>query len=183
MRLRNLLRFNPYLGESDPDLTQETQDFLDVVLDTDCMRIAHGYLIQWGERISFKMIGCRVKHTWNHDIPLGLAPATDEEWRTDVTLYWFGRYSRAESSEVLDSSGFEHVFQGQIRENRVDVIGFHNWVQMYQEEDRAIFQYGEGDANCGVAPTKQSFPFFKQKYMYMFISNFILTTCRTIWLA
>ena len=68
LRLRNLLRFNPYLGESDPDLTQETQEFLDVVLDTDCMRIAHGYLIQWGERISFKMIGCRVKHTWNDGI-------------------------------------------------------------------------------------------------------------------
>ena len=66
---------------------------------------------------------------------------------------WFGKYSRAEQSDVLDSSGFEHVFQGQILENRVDVIGFHNWVQTYQEEYRDVFVFGEGDASCDVRKT------------------------------
>lgn len=43
---------------------------------------------------------------------------------------WFTAYSR--TAGVLDSSGFEHVFLGEIR-NR-DVLGMHNWMRMYDEE-------------------------------------------------
>ena len=39
----------------------------------------------------------------------------------------------------LDSSGFEHVFVGETRQQ--DVIGFHNWLQFYLQEKRGHIDY------------------------------------------
>lgn len=52
---------------------------------------------------------------------------------------WFGLYSRQNGK--LDSSGFEHMFVGEIKSG--DVSGFHNWVQFYtQEQDGDLNYYG-----------------------------------------
>ena len=85
---------------------------------------------------------------------VGLVDGNATAWREMLTRFWFGRYSRSNLNDELDSCGFEHVFQGQIQETRVDVVGFHNWVQVYQEEQRDLFVYGEGFADCGVSTHK-----------------------------
>ncbi|EKX55037.1 hypothetical protein GUITHDRAFT_40107, partial [Guillardia theta CCMP2712] len=49
---------------------------------------------------------------------------------------WFKLYSR----EVRgDSSPFEHVFVGEIRDG--SVIGMHNWIQLFHEERNGKFDY------------------------------------------
>ena len=44
-----LNKFNPNIGEDDPDLTDEIEAFLDALLDTDVMRTAQQYLSEWGQ--------------------------------------------------------------------------------------------------------------------------------------
>ena len=50
---------------------------------------------------------------------------------------WFGLYSR--SHQGNDSSGFEHVFLGEIKNN--EITGFHNWIRIYLEEKLHNFNY------------------------------------------
>ena len=54
----------------------------------------------------------------------------------EVRQIWFDLYSRHGRN---DSSGFEHVFVGETSDN--DVIGFHNWIQLYNEERKNKFNY------------------------------------------
>ena len=49
---------------------------------------------------------------------------------------WFYRYRRA---KWRDSSGFEHVFLGEI--SRDVVTGFHNWIQLYHLERKNELDY------------------------------------------
>ena len=51
----------------------------------------------------------------------------------------FALYSLLLSRRDLDSSGFEHVFVGETRDG--SVIGFHNWVQIYLQEQRGNVDY------------------------------------------
>ena len=45
----NLLeKFNPLIGEEDADLSADIEAFLDVLLETDCMKITQEYLAEWG---------------------------------------------------------------------------------------------------------------------------------------
>lgn len=39
----------------------------------------------------------------------------------------------------MDSSGFEHVFVGETKGQ--DVIGFHNWIQLYLQEKLGNVDY------------------------------------------
>ena len=63
--------------------------------------------------------------------------------------YWFQPYSRADTG-VLDSSGFEHTFLGELYEDGGDVLGFYNWVVTYYEEKADRFQYGASQDECYV---------------------------------
>lgn len=49
---------------------------------------------------------------------------------------WFEMYRR---QGKLDSSGFEHVFVGEIKNG--DVSGFHNWIQFHLEEKKGTIDY------------------------------------------
>ena len=49
---------------------------------------------------------------------------------------WFTLYKREASN---DSSGFEHVFVGEIRDGKV--LGLHNWVQLYTQEQAGLLDY------------------------------------------
>lgn len=49
---------------------------------------------------------------------------------------WFGLYRR---STTDDSSGFEHVFLGEIKDG--EVSGMHNWVQLYEQEKAGNLDY------------------------------------------
>jgi poly(U)-specific endoribonuclease len=57
---------------------------------------------------------------------------------------WFELYSRSRNGKK-DSSGFEHVFVGEVKETKdvngkatgkKEVSGFHNWIQFYYEEKK-----------------------------------------------
>ena len=51
---------------------------------------------------------------------------------------WFQLYTR-ERGGRNDSSGFEHVFVGEIKDGNVS--GFHNWIQFYLEEKKGTLDY------------------------------------------
>ncbi|KAG7232008.1 hypothetical protein INR49_031082 [Caranx melampygus] len=63
--------------------------------------------------------------------------ASEEEFLQDLKMMWFGLYSRYNNK--LDSSGFEHIFAGEIKKGKVS--GFHNWIQFYLLEKRGQLNY------------------------------------------
>ncbi|XP_038609151.1 poly(U)-specific endoribonuclease [Tachyglossus aculeatus] len=60
-----------------------------------------------------------------------------EEFVEDLKNMWFGLYSR--SSAEGDSSGFEHVFSGEVKKGQVS--GFHNWIRFYLQEKAGLVNY------------------------------------------
>lgn len=63
--------------------------------------------------------------------------ATEEEFVYDLKMMWFGLYSR--NNNKLDSSGFEHIFAGEVKGGKVS--GFHNWIQFYLLEKQGLLNY------------------------------------------
>ncbi|XP_068123402.1 uridylate-specific endoribonuclease [Hyperolius riggenbachi] len=61
----------------------------------------------------------------------------EEEFLDDLQNMWFGLYSR--SAGVKDSSGFEHVFVGEVKKGIVS--GFHSWVRFYFLEKKGMLNY------------------------------------------
>eukprot|EP00550_Attheya_septentrionalis_P005727 CAMPEP_0198280736 /NCGR_PEP_ID=MMETSP1449-20131203/746_1 /TAXON_ID=420275 /ORGANISM="Attheya septentrionalis, Strain CCMP2084" /LENGTH=478 /DNA_ID=CAMNT_0043976175 /DNA_START=98 /DNA_END=1534 /DNA_ORIENTATION=- len=51
---------------------------------------------------------------------------------------WFDLYGRSRGGRP-DSSGFEHVFVGEVKNG--EVSGFHNWIQFYLEEKKGTVDY------------------------------------------
>lgn len=95
------------------DELKENRVFLNAIMDTFCMQYCHNYL-------SSK----------------NLVPRDRGEFIRILNELWFGLYRREASG---DSSAFEHVFLGEIRDDAV--LGMHNWVQMYNEERKGTFNY------------------------------------------
>ncbi|XP_061544289.1 uridylate-specific endoribonuclease A [Phycodurus eques] len=62
---------------------------------------------------------------------------SEEEFIYDLKMMWFGLYSRNKGK--MDSSGFEHIFAGEIKGGKVS--GFHNWIQFYLLEKRGLLNY------------------------------------------
>uniref|UniRef100_A0A0N5A710 Endoribonuclease n=1 Tax=Parastrongyloides trichosuri TaxID=131310 RepID=A0A0N5A710_PARTI len=54
-------------------------------------------------------------------------------FRSWLLQLWFQLYSRAKG--VHDSSGFEHIFMGELKNN--EVTGLHNWIRLYYLESKA----------------------------------------------
>uniref|UniRef100_UPI0037E82FAE uridylate-specific endoribonuclease A n=1 Tax=Semicossyphus pulcher TaxID=241346 RepID=UPI0037E82FAE len=63
--------------------------------------------------------------------------ASEEEFIYDLKMMWFGLYSR--NNNKLDSSGFEHIFAGEVKGGKVS--GFHNWIQFYLLEKTGKLNY------------------------------------------
>ncbi|XP_061584585.1 uridylate-specific endoribonuclease A [Cololabis saira] len=62
---------------------------------------------------------------------------SEAEFIQDLKMMWFGLYSR--NNNKLDSSGFEHIFAGEIKGGKVS--GFHNWIQFYLLEKSGQLNY------------------------------------------
>ncbi|XP_054882828.1 uridylate-specific endoribonuclease A isoform X2 [Poeciliopsis prolifica] len=62
---------------------------------------------------------------------------SEAEFTADLKNMWFGLYSRYNGA--MDSSGFEHIFAGEIKGGKVS--GFHNWIQFYLLEKRGQLNY------------------------------------------
>ncbi|KAI7796134.1 uridylate-specific endoribonuclease B [Triplophysa rosa] len=99
-----------------PEEELENHKFLDSVLKTPTMKIAHRYLVE--------------KH---------LSPEDITDLKQQLYRIWFELYARRGSSKP-DSSGFEHVFVGETRGGHT-VIGFHNWIQLYLQEKLGHIDY------------------------------------------
>ncbi|KAM8977564.1 uridylate-specific endoribonuclease [Pelodytes ibericus] len=62
---------------------------------------------------------------------------TEKEFVDDLQKMWFGLYSR--STGEKDSSGFEHVFVGEVKKGKVS--GFHSWIRFYLLEKEGLMDY------------------------------------------
>ncbi|KAJ3215336.1 hypothetical protein HDU67_000551 [Dinochytrium kinnereticum] len=95
------------------DKDREISDFISALLATGPIQYAHAYL--------------KAKN---------LAPASSKEFGELLKKLWFSNYKRLVHG---DSSAFEHVFVGEVREDKV--VGGHNWVQFWNEERAKRIDY------------------------------------------
>ncbi|XP_054373703.1 uridylate-specific endoribonuclease [Molothrus ater] len=63
--------------------------------------------------------------------------SSEQEFLQDLNQMWFGLYSRGDGER--DSSGFEHVFSGEVKKGKVS--GFHNWIRFYLLEKQGLLNY------------------------------------------
>jgi hypothetical protein len=110
------------LGESETvteDEKSENLRFLNLIMDSAVMQYLHQYLVQ--------------KH---------LTKATTRAaFLSELNHLWFSLYKRKVAN---DSSGFEHVFVGEIKEENMEITGFHNWIQLYLEEKKVRWIIRQG---------------------------------------
>ncbi|XP_026858039.2 poly(U)-specific endoribonuclease-C [Electrophorus electricus] len=95
---------------------QENHLFLDAILKTEVMKHTHKYLVSKGQASS--------------DI------ATFKKQLYDI---WFKLYNRDRRGGA-DSCGFEHVFVGETKYGK-EIMGLHNWVQFYLQENLNVVDY------------------------------------------
>lgn len=96
---------------------QETWTFLKTIMQTAPMQFCHKYLLAKGAA----------------DVP-----EDRSEFTRLLFKIWFELYNRVRGCEG-DSSGFEHVFVGEIKDGKIS--GFHNWLQFYLEEQKGDLDY------------------------------------------
>ncbi|NXG20930.1 ENDOU endoribonuclease, partial [Grallaria varia] len=99
-----------------PEEIAENYCFLDAILETKVMRLAHEYLLK-----------------------KNLAKPNLADFKHQLYDIWFQLYAR-EGGDRPDSCGFEHVFVGETRHGNV-ILGLHNWVQFYLQEKRNQIDY------------------------------------------
>jgi poly(U)-specific endoribonuclease len=93
----------------------EVANFLSAIMETAPMQFCHKY--------------CHAH---------GKAPADRAGFVKLLQSVWFDLYRR-ERGGRLDSSGFEHVFIGEVKNG--EVSGFHNWINFYLEEQKGALDY------------------------------------------
>ncbi|KAF0761003.1 hypothetical protein AaE_003484 [Aphanomyces astaci] len=92
---------------------KENELFIDAIAETKVIKYVHAWLEKNGK--------------FHGDI---------RAFKRKLHDIWFGLYRREVAN---DSSGFEHVFIGEVKEGKVS--GFHNWIQMYLEEKAGRLDY------------------------------------------
>ncbi|NXR59834.1 ENDOU endoribonuclease, partial [Rhadina sibilatrix] len=92
-----------------PEEIIENNCFLDAILETEVMRLAHDYLLK-----------------------KNLAKPNLADFKRQLYNIWFQLYARKKGDRP-DSCGFEHVFVGETRHGK-EILGLHNWVQFYLQE-------------------------------------------------
>ncbi|XP_031963434.1 poly(U)-specific endoribonuclease-A-like [Corvus moneduloides] len=99
-----------------PEEIAENNCFLDAILATEVMRLAHDYLLK-----------------------KNLAKPNLADFKHQLYDIWFQLYARKERDRP-DSCGFEHVFVGETRRGK-EILGLHNWVQFYLQEKHNQIDY------------------------------------------
>lgn len=102
-------------GEDHTEQEQaEEEDFLKAVMDTEIMQVTFEFLTD-----------------------KGIFKGDYSAFEAKLKILWFKMYER--SSGKMSSSGFEHVFIGEVKNG--DVSGFHNWFRWYTEEKAGNMNY------------------------------------------
>uniref|UniRef100_A0A669PRW9 Uridylate-specific endoribonuclease n=1 Tax=Phasianus colchicus TaxID=9054 RepID=A0A669PRW9_PHACC len=99
-----------------PEEIAENNCFLDAILMTGVMKLAHQYLVK-----------------------KKLAKPKLVDFKYQLYDIWFQLYPRKEGDRP-DSCGFEHVFVGETRHGK-QILGLHNWVQFYLQEKHKQIDY------------------------------------------
>ncbi|XP_072856910.2 poly(U)-specific endoribonuclease-A isoform X1 [Pogona vitticeps] len=99
-----------------PEETAENNRFLDAVLKTHVMELAHQYLV--GKKWTKPEL---------------------KNFKSQLWDIWFHLYSR-EGGKGPNSCGFEHVFVGETKRGH-EILGLHNWVQFYLQEKLKHIDY------------------------------------------
>ncbi|KAL0586478.1 hypothetical protein ABG067_003865 [Albugo candida] len=107
----------------------ENNQFLNELLKTKVMRYVYRCVCEFYERRPHVLI-----NSWL--VERKKIRGGENVFKKEVEAIWFDFYRREAQN---DSSGFEHVFVGEERNGQV--IGLHNWIQMYLEERAGHFQY------------------------------------------
>ena len=123
---------------------EEEEEFLEAVLQSQPLKIAHRWLVQQSSMFLFSILYSTRNHQQHPS--LELACEEKELFKQEMRQYWLQLYSR--SKKVLDSSGFEHVFIGEIKKK--SITGFHNWLFAYLEEKNGNFNYKTLSKDCKV---------------------------------
>lgn len=113
-----LNNYSAFTGETEDVTEQELQEnraFLNEIMKTAPMKYCHQYCI--AKNVTYK--GEEISES-------------ESEFKRILNSIWFELYSR--SGGRKDSSGFEHVFVGEVKNGSVS--GFHNWIMFYLEEKR-----------------------------------------------
>lgn len=119
--------YNPFTGTEEEECDhcrQEENAFLNTMLESAVLQAA-----------------------WKFLSDRGLASTVESEFKEELRQYWFLPYSRSEGGP-LDSSGFEHVFVGEIKDNAVS--GYHGWVKLYLDEKDGSFLFSNALNSCSV---------------------------------
>jgi poly(U)-specific endoribonuclease len=95
----------------------ENWTFLRAIMQTAPMQFCHKYCVENGNDV----------------------PQDRDEFMKLLHYIWFKTYTRDRRGEGNDSSGFEHVFVGEIKNGKVS--GFHNWINFYFEEKKGNVDY------------------------------------------
>ena len=96
---------------------QEIWAFLTAIMQTAPMQFCHKY--------------CRANKP--DEVPADL-----EGFMKLLHKIWFELYNRSRGGRA-DSSGFEHVFVGEVKDDKVS--GFHNWITFYLQEKKGDVDY------------------------------------------
>ena len=75
-------------------------------------------------------------HKYLHSKKPDEIPADPSDFSKLLYKIWFDLYRRETSR---DSSGFEHVFVGEVKDGKVS--GMHSWIQFYLEEQKGNLDY------------------------------------------
>ena len=94
---------------------RENFNFLDAIMQSAPMQYCHKYCIANGDCV----------------------PSDPADFKNLLYNIWFELYRRGGS--IRDSSGFEHVFVGEIKHGKVS--GFHNWIHFFIEERKGKLDY------------------------------------------
>ena len=112
--------YDPECGNAESLTSAERQEitsFLNVIMQTAPMQFCHKF--------------CRAQKP--DEVPESLSG-----FKSLLFKIWFEFYNRSRGGRP-DSSGFEHVFVGEVKDG--DVSGFHNWIQFYLEEQHGKIDY------------------------------------------
>jgi len=110
--------YTPELGVTETINQQEKREideFIEEICKTDPIKYCFNYLVAKGQ----------IRDDWAF-------------FKKELYNIWFRGYYR---KAVNDTSAFEHVFVGEVKENDDGIIGFHNWITIYKEEQKGNFNY------------------------------------------